>query len=135
MNAAVEALPPWRRHVSDADARAWADVLHDDNPLHADAAATGASGLGEGLVNPGSAAIGYLMTMLLEAFPGAFIRSFRSKFLAPVLTPTDVVATGVVERRERVDDGDLVHAALELHARGALVMTARAVVHVPRVQR
>jgi acyl dehydratase len=134
MSDPVERLPSWQRHVSDADARAWADVLQDHNPLHADAAATGASGLGEGLVNPGPAAIGYLMTMLLEAFPGAGIRSLRSKFLAPVLTPTDVVATGVVERREHVDDGDLVHASLELHARGTQVLTARAIVHVARAK-
>lgn len=134
MSEAPETLAPWRRHVTDADARAWADVLQDHNPLHADAAATGASGLGEGLVNPGPAAIGYLMTMLLEAFPGAAIRSLRSKFLAPVLTPTDVVATGVVERREHVADGELVHASLELHSRGTRVMTARAIVHVPQAR-
>lgn len=134
MKAALETLPPWQRHVSDADARAWADVLKDDNPLHADAAAVGASGLGAGLVNPGPAAIGYLMTMLLEAFPGADIRALRSRFIAPVMTPTDVVATGVVDAREHVDGGALVHASLELHSRGTLVMTARAVVHVPQAR-
>lgn len=134
MSVAAEALPRWQRHVSDADARAWADVLQDHNPLHADAAATGASGLGDGLVNPGPAAIGYLMTMLLEAFPGAEIRSLRSKFVAPVLTPADVVATGVVDRRERIAGGELVHASLELHARGTLAMKARAIVHVPQAR-
>lgn len=126
-----ETLPRWRRQVTDADSLAWADLLRDENPLHADAAAAAASGLGGGLVVPGPAGIGYLATMLLEAFPGASIRRLESKFVAPVIAPTEVVASGVVETRERVGGHELVHVALQLHAGGTLAVTARAVVRLP----
>jgi acyl dehydratase len=129
-----EALPSWRYPVADADARAWAEVLRDDNPLHADAAAAGQSGLGAGLVNPGPAGVGYLMTMLLEAFPGAAIRRIQARFLAPVITPTEVVASGTVERREQVAGAELAHVSLELHAGGTLAIAARAVVSLPEAR-
>jgi acyl dehydratase len=131
----LETLPVWRREVGDSDARAWAVLLQDENPLHADAAASGASGLGAGLVNPGPAGVGYLMTMLLDAFPGASIRRIRSRFLAPVLTPAEVVASGTVDRRAPAADGEIVHVTLELRARGTLAITAHAVVFVPKVER
>lgn len=127
----TQILPAWTRPVTDVDARAWAELLRDENPLHADAAAAGESGLGAGLVNPGPAGVGYLMTMLLEAFPGASIRRIQSRFLAPVITPAEVVASGTVEEREQVAGGELVHVSLELRAHGTIAITARAVVSVP----
>ena len=127
MNRA-EILPAWRRQVIDLDARAWAELLRDDNPLHADAAAAGESGLGAGLVNPGPAGVGYLMTMLLEAFPGASIKRIQARFLAPVITPAEVVASGTVDQREQVAGSEIVHVSLELRAQGTLAITARAVV-------
>jgi acyl dehydratase len=121
--------------VTDADARAWAELLGDENPLHTDAASASASGMGAGLVNPGPAGLGYLITMLLEALPGASMRSIRCKFVAPVMTPVEVVATGCVQRRERRADGEILHATLELHAAGTLAVAAEATVQLPAVSR
>ena len=130
----AQTLPAWRRQVTDADARAWAELLRDENPLHADAAAAGESGLGAGLVNPGPAGVGYLMTMLLEAFPGASIRRIQARFLAPVITPAEVVASGTVDEREQAAGGELVHVSLELSAQGTVAITALAVVSLPEAR-
>lgn len=131
MNATRNELPVWRKLVTDEDSRSWAVLLRDDNPLHGDSTAADSLGLGEGLVVPGPAGIAYLMTLLVEAFPGAEIRSFSSRFIAPVIAPTEVAASGVVERRERGHGGEILHLALQLHARETLAVTARAVAHLP----
>jgi len=128
---APTALPAWTGMATNADSLAWAQVLRDDNPLHADPAVAGQSGLGEGLVNPGPAGIAYLMTMLLQAFPGASIRRMQCRFLAPVITPAELVASGTIESRERVAGTEILHVVLELRARGTPAIAARAVVSIP----
>jgi len=131
MSLPVERPRTWRRLVTADDSRAWAWLLRDDNPLHANPGAAGANGLGSGVVNPGPAGIGYLMTMLLEEFPDAEIRRFHARFNAPVLTPTEVEARGQVTRREADSSGDILHVTLELHARGMLAIRAEAVARLP----
>ena len=72
-----------------------------------------------------------LMTMLLQAFPGASIRRMQCRFLAPVITPAELVASGTVESRERVAGAEILHVVLELRARGTPAIAARAVVSIP----
>jgi acyl dehydratase len=130
MTSEADRLPAWRRRITDADAHAWSVLLADDNPLHSDPATTGASGLGVGLVNPGPANIGYLMTLLLESCPGAAIEAFEARFVAPVLTPVDVTASGYIEQRDRQSGGDVLAVVLELRAGDVLCVSARARVRV-----
>ena len=124
-------LPELSFEVTESDALEWSGILDDRNPIHSDPAAGLVHGLGPGIVSPGPANAGYLMTLLLRAFPGATLASFEARFVAVVVAPTTVVAAGVVEREEPVPGGTRLHCALELRAHGRVAIDARACVHLP----
>jgi acyl dehydratase len=126
MNATTS-LPTLRMTVTERDTKAWAEILDDDNPLHSDPEALAARGVGRGIVSPGPANIGYLMTLLLNCFPGSEIEAFEARFVGLVLAPSEVEARGRIEREESTPTGRVLHCSLELHAVGgvAVVATAR----------
>lgn len=63
--------------VSTAAMKDWAIFLSDPNPIHLDAEAVKAKGLGEKVINQGPANVAYLMNMLMAAFPGAQIETIN----------------------------------------------------------
>jgi acyl dehydratase len=71
-------------------------ILDDPNQIHLDPGVVRALGLGDRVINQGPSNCGYIMNMLLAAFPGAGIRSFRARFLASVFAGDSVVAGGQV---------------------------------------
>ena len=79
-----------------------ADVLEDPNPIHLDAAATRALGLGDRTINQGPANFGYVMNMLMAAVPGGEIRDLRVRLLSNVRAGDRVTAAG---RVESIDEG------------------------------
>jgi 3-hydroxybutyryl-CoA dehydratase len=80
----------------------WAVFLADPNPIHLDAEAVKAKGLGDRVINQGPINVAYMMNMLLAAFPGASIEAMESRFLDNVYGGDKVVASG---RITAVDDG------------------------------
>jgi acyl dehydratase len=74
-----------------------AALLHDPNPIHFDAGAVRALGLGERPVNQGPTNMAYVVNMLVAwaGGPGA-VRALRVRFLGNVLAGDRVVARGVV---------------------------------------
>lgn len=90
-------LGPWTiESVSAEHMKTLAVVLDDPNPIHLDAEAVRALGLGERVINQGPANLGYVMSMLAEAVPGASIADVRVRFLANVLGGDRVSAAGEV---------------------------------------
>jgi 3-hydroxybutyryl-CoA dehydratase len=101
-----DALAAWAvESVSAERMRALAAVLGDPNPIHLDAAAVRALGLGDRQINQGPANLGYVINMLQAALPGAAFAGLRVRFLAPVFAGDRAVAGGRVEARAagRVD--------------------------------
>jgi 3-hydroxybutyryl-CoA dehydratase len=72
-------------------------VLDDPNPIHLDAAAVKALGMGDRVINQGPANFAYVVDMLRAAVPGAAIRDFRVRLLANVFGGDRVIAGGRVE--------------------------------------
>lgn len=74
-----------------------AALLHDPNPIHFDAAAVRALGMGERPVNQGPNNMGYLVAMLSRAAGGRErIRRLQLRFLGNVFAGDRVVARGRV---------------------------------------
>ncbi len=117
--------------VSIEAAAQWAEILEDGNPLHADATALEARGLGRGIVMPGPANMGYLMTLLMQEFPAAHIEEFQARFTGLVLAPSTVEAHLHVYREESTPNGRRLHCKLELQSQSQVAVRASACVHVP----
>jgi len=108
--AVGDALP--ELHIASVSAEAMkvmAVILDDPNIIHLDAEAVKALGLGDRVINQGPSNSGYVMNMLLDAFPGGRITSFGARFLSNVLGGDAVTASGRVDGMERSDGGTLVH--------------------------
>ena len=110
-------LQPIRFHVSDESARFWARLLDDENPIHNNSA---------GAINPGPANMSYLMTLLLRAFPEGRIETIDCRFVAPVVAPVTVEASGMVQTVVATPLGNLFHCSLELRSAGLVAVTAHA---------
>jgi 3-hydroxybutyryl-CoA dehydratase len=89
-------IEPARFTVSAADMAEMAPILEDPNPIHLDPAAAQAAGLGDRVVNQGPTNIGYAVTALERAFPGADVREVRCRLTANVLGGDVVIAGGEV---------------------------------------
>src|SRR5690606_10995936 len=76
----------------------WAAALRDPNPIHLDANATRAAGLGDRVINQGPANIGYLVNALLARFPNGRIVAMDFVFLDNVRGGDMAAATGKVVR-------------------------------------
>jgi 3-hydroxybutyryl-CoA dehydratase len=102
MEAGTELGPRIIESVDPEKMKTFAIALDDPNPIHLDAAAVKAAGLGDRVINQGPAGLGYLLNMLAEAAPGARVADLRVRFTANVFGGDRVVAAGVVDA---VEDG------------------------------
>lgn len=120
-------LPPLRLTVSAGAIRQWVDFIRDPNPLHLDTAVVAARGLGDRLVNQGPANLGYVITMLQKALPGATIEALDSRFVDTVFAGDAVEAGGRIAATEVLDDGtQRLHCAcwLTVATRGRVLEVA-----------
>jgi 3-hydroxybutyryl-CoA dehydratase len=93
-------LPPLSLTVGQDAMDVFADILDDPNPIHLDPAAAAAAGLGERTINQGPANFGYVLNMLLAAFPGARIADLDVRLLANVCAGDRVTAGGEVQSEQ-----------------------------------
>jgi 3-hydroxybutyryl-CoA dehydratase len=92
--------------IPSVDAAAMKDLavlLADPNPIHLDAEAARAAGLGDRPVNQGPANFGYVLTMLGHAVPRAAIVEFRVRLLANVFAGDRVIAEGRVDATQEIE--------------------------------
>lgn len=114
--------------VSAESMKAWAVFLRDPNPIHLDPAAVRAKGLGDRVINQGPANVGYVITMLLRAFPGSALESLDSRFNDSIFAGDAVTAGG----RVTALDGGRVCCEVWLKAEGrAEAITGTAVLRLP----
>jgi 3-hydroxybutyryl-CoA dehydratase len=107
-------IEPQRFTVSAPDMHLVAPIFEDPNPIHLDPAAAKAAGLGDRVVNQGPTNVGYVVTTLRRAFPGAEVRELRCRLLANVHGDDEVVAGGEVVDR----DGDVLTCQIWLDVEG-----------------
>jgi acyl dehydratase len=108
-------------------------VLHGDpNPIHLDPAAAKAYGLGDRVVNPGGANLGYVFNALATIDPAARVERVSLRFLANVFAEDDVVATAELEGEETQDGRRTLTCAVALDVQGgARALEGTAIVSVP----
>jgi acyl dehydratase len=117
--AAGTALPAFTYGpISVATMAAFAVVLDDPNPIHTNAEAARAAGLGELPINQGPANFGYIMTMLRRAAPRATLVDFDVRLLANVVEGDVVIAGGRVLEAVAADGGCRLHCAVWLDVDG-----------------
>lgn len=102
--------------VSPEVMKEWAVFLNDPNPIHLDAEAVKAKGLGDRVISQGPINVAYIMNLLMAEFPDGRIEQIECRFLNNVYAGDKVVAKGQVTA---IDD-DLIHCAitLDVHGRG-----------------
>jgi 3-hydroxybutyryl-CoA dehydratase len=97
-------LGPWTiEHVDPEKMKVFAVVLADPNPIHLDAQAVSAAGLGDRVINQGPASFGYVLNMLRDAAPRATIADLNVRLTANVFDGDRVTAGG---RVDAVDERD-----------------------------
>lgn len=97
-------LGPWTiEHVDPEKMKVFAVVLADPNPIHLDAQAVSAAGLGDRVINQGPASFGYVLNMLRDAAPRATIADLNVRLTANVFDGDRVTAGG---RVDAVDEHD-----------------------------
>jgi acyl dehydratase len=102
-----------------AQAMATLAVLHrDPNAIHLDGAAAAAAGLGDRVVNPGGANVGYVLNALAILAPTGRIEQLDVAFRTNVFADDEVIATAAVEDSDPTD-------ATRLHCRVALHVASR----------
>lgn len=95
-----DALPDWPLPAVDGQRMKMLALLLDDpNPIHWDADAVRALGLGDRPVNQGPANLAYVMNMLHAALPTHRLVRLETRFLANVHAGDRVVAGGRVTAR------------------------------------
>jgi 3-hydroxybutyryl-CoA dehydratase len=117
-------LPPFRiESVSRDSMKAWANFLHDPNPIHLDAEVVKAKGLGEKEINQGPTNVAYIINMLNRAFPTGEIEELDSRFLDNVYADDTVTTFGTVTHVEQSGDSTRVTCdiGLEVEARGIVI--------------
>ncbi|MFZ8886793.1 MAG: hypothetical protein ACO4AL_11005 [Steroidobacteraceae bacterium] len=83
--------------VPDGHAEAWSRLLKDDNPIH------GAEG---GAVQPGPANLAYLISAVMERFPGSRVLKLQARFLSPLIAPCEASVTCEVLESRASGDGE-----------------------------
>ncbi|WP_159981410.1 MULTISPECIES: MaoC/PaaZ C-terminal domain-containing protein [unclassified Novosphingobium] len=110
----------WELPLVPAEAMAlWCEALGDDNAIHVDPAAAEALGFGPRTVNPGPTNLAYLLNMVMEAQPDAWVRCVEAALLGNVLAGDGVTAQGTWDEYGMICDAEL---ALET---GHVVLKAR----------
>jgi 3-hydroxybutyryl-CoA dehydratase len=111
--------------------RVWAKVLRDPNPIHVDAEAVRARGLGDRVINQGPGNVSYVMNVLLAAFPDGRLATIKVRFLDNVFGDELVTPTAIVSGIEDSADGRRISFNIALHANGRLVLDGEAAVLTP----
>jgi acyl dehydratase len=102
-----------------AEAMATLALLHrDPNEIHLDPAAAAAQGLGDRVVNPGGANLGYVLNALAALAPAGRIELLDVAFGANVFADDEVVATAAVEQSEACDGAVRLHCRVALEVEG-----------------
>lgn len=109
----------------------WAKVLRDPNPIHTDANAVRARGLGDRVINQGPGNVSYVMNMLLEAFPAGRLAAIKIRFLDNVFGGEMVTPSAIVESIDDTGAGRFISLNIALHAGGRLVLDGEASVQTP----
>jgi hypothetical protein len=91
--------------------------------------------LGRGIVNPGPANMGYLMTLVLQIYPSAVLEEFAARFTGVVIAPAIVEAHLHVVREESTPAGMRLYCELELRCQEQVAVRAKARLHIAHVDR
>ena len=126
-------LPAWKLdHVDPARMKTLALLLADPNPIHVDAAAARRLGVADRPVNQGPSTMAMAVNMVLAAFPGARLTSFRSRLLGLVLAEDSVEGGGNILDRKIMDGQELLRSQVHLDVPGrGRVLEAEAVLVLP----
>ena len=126
-------LPAWTLdYVDPGKMKTLALLLADPNPIHLDAAAAQRLGVADRPVNQGPSTMAMAANMVLAAFPGARLTSFRCRLLGMVLAGDSVEGGGNVMDRKIVDGQERVRCQLHLDVPGrGRVLEAEAVLVLP----
>lgn len=112
-------LPSWKLdQVDAARMKTLALLLADPNPIHLDPAAARRLGVADGPVNQGPSTMALAVNMLLAAFPGARLLSYRARLLGLVLAQDSVEGGGNIIDREILDGQERVRCQLHLEVPG-----------------
>ena len=127
-------LPRWKLdQVDPARMKTLALLLADPNPIHLDPAAAKRLAGTDQPVNQGPSTMALGVNMLLAAFPGARLASYRVRLLGLVLAQDSVEGGGTVIGREIVDGQERVRCRLHLDVPGrGRVLEGEAVLVLPR---
>src|SRR5262245_48404040 len=93
-------------------------LLADPNPIHLDGAAAKRLGVADRPVNQGPSTMALAVNMLLDAFPGARLVSYRARLLGLVLAGDSVEGGGHVAGREILDRQERVRCQVHLDVPG-----------------
>ena len=126
-------LPAWRLDAIDpARMKTLALLLADPNPIHFDQAAARRLAGTDQAVNQGPSTMALGVNMLLAAFPGARLVSYRVRLLGLVLAGDGVEGGGTVVDREILDGQERVWCQLRLDVPGrGRVIEGEAVLVLP----
>jgi 3-hydroxybutyryl-CoA dehydratase len=130
----VTDLPPWKLdQVDPARMKTLALLLADPNPIHLDPVAAKRLAGTDQAVNQGPSTMALGVNMLLAAFPGARLASYRVRLLGLVLAQDSVEGGGTVVDREILDGQERVRCQphLDVPGRGR-VLEGEAVLVLPR---
>jgi 3-hydroxybutyryl-CoA dehydratase len=129
----VTELPAWKLdRVDPGKMKTLALLLADPNPIHLDAAAAQRLGVADRAVNQGPSTMAMAVNMVLTAFPGARLTSFRSRLLGMVLAEDSVEGGGNVVDRKIVGGQERVRCQVHLDVPGrGRVLEAEAVLDLP----
>jgi 3-hydroxybutyryl-CoA dehydratase len=129
----VTEIPAWKLDCVDpGKMKTLALLLADPNPIHLDAAAARRLGVADRPVNQGPSTMAMAVNMVLAAFPGARLTSFRSRLLGMVLAGDSVEGGGSVLDHEIVDGQERVRCQVHLDVPGrGRVLEGEAVLILP----
>lgn len=112
-------------HMPDVDTEAmkdWAELLRDANPIHLDAAAVRALGLGDAPINQGPRNLAVVLNAILRALPDADVTQFSARLQGNVYAGDSITAEGHYHR-----DGAQITCTARLLAEGrGTVLTVEA---------
>jgi acyl dehydratase len=132
--AVDDPIPAWNVASVSADKmKIFSALIRDPNPIHIDAEAARALGLGQREINQGPISLGYLMNML-GAWCGdvSRVRRVRVRFQSNVEAGDGVVASGKVTALEQGDGEVLAECEVWLDVvGGARAMAGTATVALP----
>jgi acyl dehydratase len=134
MNDGREPLTSFRVAAVNAERmKALALLVEDPNPIHIFPEDAAAAGLGDRVINPGSANLGYVLNALLAIDPNVEIENVQIALRGNVAAGDEVVAAVRCSGGDETDDGRLrlrCEVALDV-TDGSRAMEGTAVVTIP----